>query len=130
MWGGGRLKGRSWLGRGDLWIAAAVLALALILLAVQHLWPRGGAAVTVVTPTEQRVLPLSEDATLTFEGRGGLTVTVEVAGGAVRFAAADCPDHLCVQSGWLSRSGACAACVPAGVTLTVGGEAEVDAVAQ
>ena len=49
--------------------------------------------------------------------------------GAVRFSHSDCPDQLCVHSGALKTEGAAAACVPAGVTLRVIGEGEVDAVA-
>lgn len=114
--------------RGDWWIigAAAVLVLAL------WLWPRSAesaATVTVTTPTEEFTLPLSRDTRLTLTGRGDIQVTVEIAGGAVRFSQSGCPDRLCVDSGWLSSPGTGAACVPAGILLRLNAEGEVDAVA-
>lgn len=114
--------------RGDWWIigAAAVLTLAL------WLWPRpaeNAATVTVITPTEELTLPLSRDTRLTLTGRGNISVTVEIAGGAVRFLESGCPDRLCVGSGWLSSPGTGAACVPAGILLRLEAAGEVDAVA-
>ena len=114
--------------RGDWWIigAAALLTLAL------WLWPRSpgsAATVTVTTPTEELVLPLAEDARLTLTGRGDISVTVEIAGGRVRFLESGCTDRLCVDSGWLSAPGTGAACVPAGILLRLNDAGEVDAVA-
>lgn len=39
--------------------------------------------------------------------------------GKIRFAAADCPDKICVQTGWISHSGEIAACVPGHLILKV-----------
>lgn len=116
--------------RGDLLIVLAVLAVALVIWGIFHFTSSAGGVATVVTPTETRVLSLHEDGVYAFDGQNGMTVTVQVKDGAVRFAEANCPDRLCVKSGWLSQSGACAACVPAGITLRVEGESEVDAVAR
>ncbi len=54
-------------------------------------------------------------------------VVLEVEGARVRFAASGCPDQVCVRTGWLSRPGQSAACVPARVLVTLDGQAnEVD----
>ena len=37
--------------------------------------------------------------------------------GRIRFADADCPDRVCVKTGWLSRSSQVAACVPGHVLI-------------
>lgn len=42
--------------------------------------------------------------------------------GRIRFAEADCPDQICVRTGWISRSGDMAACVPGQLVLRVEGE--------
>jgi hypothetical protein len=41
--------------------------------------------------------------------------------GKVRFAESDCPDRVCVNTGFISLSGQIAACVPAGVLVRVTG---------
>ncbi len=116
--------------KGDLGILAAVLLAAVGMWGAFFLFADRGGQAVLTTPTETVVLPLSEDAVRTVVGRNGLTVTVEVANGAVRFSHSDCPDKLCVHSGALKQSGAAAACVPAGVTLRViANNGEVDAVA-
>lgn len=39
--------------------------------------------------------------------------------GRVRFAEADCPDQICVHTGWLSLNGELAACVPGHLVLRI-----------
>jgi len=41
--------------------------------------------------------------------------------GRIKFAAADCPDQVCVLSGWVGRQGSIAACVPGGLILKATG---------
>lgn len=50
-----------------------------------------------------------------------LHYTVEYAKGNIRISQADCPDQVCVQTGWVSRQGQLAACVPGHVILKVQG---------
>ncbi|MBE6757625.1 MAG: hypothetical protein E7552_03630 [Ruminococcaceae bacterium] len=106
------MKVGDWVVLAATWLAALGLGLAFLL------GGKGGMAV-VTTPTETVTLPLSHDTVRTFTGRDGMAVTITVADGAVRFASSECPDRVCVHSGALSRRGACAACVPAGITVTV-----------
>ena len=120
----------AWLRRGDLWCAAAVLVTAALFLAFRAFFQPSGATAELTTPDGIRTLSLDKDTTLTVTGDGGIRVTVEVTDGAVRFQDSECPDRVCVNSGWLKRAGDTAACVPAGVVLRVTGtQTEVDAVA-
>ncbi len=41
--------------------------------------------------------------------------------GKIRFAEADCPDKVCVRSGWVYRPGQVAACVPGHLILKITG---------
>lgn len=118
--------------RGDFILAGAVALAALLLLAVLRLGTPPGETAVVTTPGGTVTLPLSADAERTFTGKGDIPVTVEVQGGRVRVAHSGCPDQVCVHSGWLSRSGQSAACVPAGIVVQISGEAGggIDAVAQ
>ena len=126
-------ESETWLRRGDLWIAAAVLSAALLFLLLRAAFTPPGQAAELTTPDGVQTLSLSEDTVLTLTGRGGLRVTVEVSGGAVRFSESGCPDQVCVRSGWLKKAGDTAACVPAGILLRVTGDgdggAEVDVIA-
>lgn len=62
--------------------------------------------------------------------RGWNTVAVEP--GRIRIVAADCPDEVCVETGWIDGPGRPIACAPHGLTITVecegGASDDVDAV--
>ena len=49
----------------------------------------------------------------------GFHYKIEYANGQVRIKTADCPDQVCVQTGWVSRLGQVAACVPGHLILSV-----------
>ena len=105
--------------RADFLLAGMVLAVALLLLAGGRLFARPGAAAVVTTPDGETVLSLDQPAVVSFTGKNGMVLTVEVADGRVRVRESGCPDQICVHSGWLSASGQSAACVPAGIAVRV-----------
>lgn len=47
----------------------------------------------------------------------GYHYRIEWKDGKIRFAEADCPDQVCVRSGWLGKRGKLAACLPGGLVL-------------
>ena len=55
---------------------------------------------------------------------GNYVVHLQVKDGTIAFQDSQCPDHVCEQFGWLSKEGAWAACVPAGVYVVVETTAE------
>ena len=63
-------------------------------------------------------IPLDEDYDYLYDV-GDYIVHLQVKDGAVAFLDSQCPDHVCEQFGWLSEQDAWAACVPAGVYVTV-----------
>jgi hypothetical protein len=114
---------------GDVVVmAAAALGVGM---AWGALWSGGGPAehAEVSAPgAPPRVLPLARDAVVEVEGRIGTSV-IEVRDQRVRFTDSPCVGRHCVHSGWLSRSGQAAACLPNGVVVEVGGgRREYDAV--
>ncbi len=127
--GGSRLR-PVWLRRGDMAAACAVLVTAL--LAALFLWfGRAPAArVSVQYPDgHTAVYALDEPRTVEIAGSNGIGLIVEIGNGRARVAQSDCPDQVCVHSGWLSRNGQTAACVPAGVCVQIlGGDTTVDGV--
>ncbi len=49
--------------------------------------------------------------------------------GRIRFLESDCPNQICVKTGWLSKPGDRAICMPSKVVITiVGGDKQVDSV--
>ena len=116
--------------RGDFILAVAVALAALVLLLVLRLGAPAGQTAVLTTP--DGTVSLASDTERTFTGSGDIRVTVEVRDGQVRVAQSGCPDQVCVHSGWLSRSGQSAACVPAGIAVQVTGETDdgIDAVAR
>lgn len=110
--------------RADRIVIAVVAALALAswpaaLLANGALSPLR--TVTITGPAGVSRLPLDRDAHVEVRGLTG-TVTVRVAHGTVAVAESSCPDRSCVRQGAVS-SGAIV-CVPNGVTVRVGGDAD------
>lgn len=49
--------------------------------------------------------------------------------GRIRFEEADCPDRVCVHTGWLTRPGQIAVCLPNGIIVKIEGEdGEIDTI--
>lgn len=82
--------------------------------------------VTVNAPDGSHTHPLDRNQELTVAGPLGNS-RLEIRDGAVRFVASPCRHQICVRSGWHSRSGAVAACVPNRISLVLrGGQSEYD----
>ena len=55
-----------------------------------------------------------------FEIQGNVgKVVVIVENGRARFSEAECPDRTCVKTGWISRTGQAAACIPNGILIRI-----------
>ena len=116
--------------RTDTVIVAVVLTAALLLFAFTRLWTSGGTHVVVEAPGQDpRRCSLHTPTRFTVTGYQNITLTVEIRDEQVRVQSSTCPDHVCVHTGWLSRGGQAAVCVPAGISLrVVGGNDAVDGV--
>lgn len=106
----------------DLLPAAGAVVLALCLTFGRTWWTSAGGqathAVVTVAGSTWRTVDLSQDASYPLQASGGHMV-VEVAGGAVRVRASDCPDQVCVLTGWISTPGDMVVCVPYRVVIQV-----------
>ncbi len=120
----------AWLRRGDVVVIGVVLAAALLSGIVIWFNRAPAARVSVQYPDGSSALfSITENQSITITGNEDITLIVEIADGRVRVKHSDCPDQVCVHSGWLSQSGQAAACVPAGVCVqVVGGGSQVDGV--
>ena len=51
---------------------------------------------------------------------------IEVQNGKIRFKQAQCPDQVCVNTGWIQRPGEIAVCLPSGMIIKIEGTAQSD----
>lgn len=120
-----------WLRRGDVAVIGVVLVTALFFGFTIWFNPAPATRVSVQYPDGSSALfSIRENCRIEIIGHEDIDLVVEIADGRVRIAHSDCPDQVCVHSGWLSHDGQAAACVPAGVCVQViGGDSTVDGVA-
>lgn len=125
------MKERKWISKTD----GIVLGVLVLFAAGFLLWravaaqPGMNAVVTVDGETVLQIdLQSAEDAQ-SYTLQNGVQLVAE--NHTVRFAASDCPDRICVETGALQKVGESAACVPNRTVVTVvGGEPrDVDVIA-
>ena len=81
-----------------------------------------GSVVTIdVDGTTRFRLGLAEDRMVRFRGAFG-TMTVQIRSGKVAVTESDCPNRICVRTGWRYRSGEMIVCVPNNVVVRIAGE--------
>ncbi len=114
----------AWLRKGDFVIAGAIALAALALLILPNLsaHPATSALLkedgVVIREWTSTMLTAGGQETLT---AAGYSYTIAWENGRIRFLTANCPDQVCVQTGWISRDGAIAACVPGHLILKASG---------
>lgn len=124
------LKARKLWRMADLALIVVVLAAAVATAGI-FWFPAGGDAVAVIAVGGEEVtrvrlsgvtagydLPLHTDP----------QVILRVEPGRVRFQKAECPDQICVNTGWLTSPGQTAVCLPARASVRIEGAGGVDAV--
>ena len=117
-------------GRRFFLIAAGILLAAAVFWGWRYLRPMGAWAQITYDGQPVRIVSLNQDGEFALEQDP--TVRFQVRGGAISFVDATCPDKICQRTGFLSRVGETAACLPRKTVVTViaapKGE-ELDAVA-
>jgi hypothetical protein len=99
-------------------VVLAVAALPFLYIAYWGETTRGD-AVRIYAPGQRpSVVSLDRDRELTVTGPLGPSV-LQIKDGKVRFVSSPCRNKLCVHSGWLSRGGEFAACLPNHISIVV-----------
>lgn len=110
---------------GDLLVVLAVVVLAVALLSASALTRTAASGAVLlrdgVTLRTFTLAELGRTATYDFESEG-YHYTFATGNGAIRFLSADCPDKVCVQTGWVSHPPQVAACVPGHLLIRVLGD--------
>lgn len=119
------------LRKGDLILILIVVAAAIGGFAYFQMGGRTSGELTAVIKKDNKVIEQINLTQLSQQKR------VEIAGdyhnfvlaehGRIRFADADCPDRLCVDTGWLTKKGQTAVCLPNKTIIVIEGASdEVD----
>ncbi len=103
-----------------LLVAALLVLSASSFVAVPRVRPVGQTVVVRAGREEVYRGPLSQNRHLAVRGPGGLTV-VEIRDGAAWVSTSECPLHICVRMGRISRAGEVAVCVPNRVVVQIEG---------
>lgn len=118
--------GNSFFRAKDIIVIGALLILALILyIGIKYTSREGSAAEILLNNSVIKTLDLSEDTVYSPEAFPH--VVFEVKEGAVRFRKSDCPDKICVNTGFISKEGQTAVCLPNRLVLRITGN-DVDTV--
>jgi hypothetical protein len=114
---------------GDILIIVCTLILAGILLL---LWPSGDGDLIAVVSQNGRVLHrialsgIQEPIEIEVDGAYHNHIIAE--NGRIRFDDSNCPDKICVHTGWLDRAGQSAACLPNKTLIVIEGSGNLDAI--
>ncbi len=107
------------LKRGDIILGVSIIAAALVLMLISahpgRTSAEGGILVAVIkegdTVTHTVELDNVESQIKIIVG-GKFNEVILVEKGRIRFESADCPDKVCVNTGWLEKPGDMAVCIP------------------
>jgi len=80
----------------------------------------GTNVVIEVNGSKYQELPLNVDKTVTIHNGKHINV-VEIKDGKVRMKESDCPDQICVNTGWIEKEGQQIVCLPNRVVVRVTG---------
>ena len=108
----------------DFILIGVIIAVALVLLLCVNLTQKEGACVVVrIDGNEIGTYPLF--ASGMYSLNGGTNILV-IENGCAYLKEADCPDHLCVKQGKISKTGQVITCLPNKLTVTVYGAEKLD----
>lgn len=107
--------------------AVVVVALAVVVFQMIFLKKEGTYALVQVRQEQRYRLDLQKETELVVEDETGFN-KIKVKDGAVAVTEADCPDKVCVRTGYISKTGEVIACLPHELTVTISGaDAKEDA---
>ena len=101
----------------EIILAAVIILTALLLWGIFRLTGRSGGDLLRITVDNEQYgeYPLNQDQTIRIND----TNVCEIRNGTVRMTAADCPDHLCMESAPIDSGGGTIICLPNRVFLEV-----------
>lgn len=119
--------------KADVILIALLLVFCVVIFGAIQIFVKKDGAVAVVKVDGNIVekLDLKRENITEVSGYDGGVNKIEVKDGKVRMMSADCPDELCVKTGWISKTGETIVCLPHRVVVEITGEGGgVDSVVQ
>ncbi len=101
-----------------------VLASAVMLIGISLFSKKGATVVVSVDGKELTSFPLSEDTVYNISGYHGGENLLEIKDGKAHLTDASCPDKLCVNMGYISKTGQSIICLPNKVVIEIKGNTE------
>ena len=102
-------------------IILLVLASAVMLIGISLFSKKGAKVVVSVDGKELASFPLSEDTVYNISGYHGGENILEIKDGKAHLTNASCPDKLCVNMGYISKTGQSIICLPNKVVIEIKG---------
>ena len=115
---------------GDFYIAGIVVILTIFSIIVFAAGDYDGAK-AVVSLNGKIIYEIDLDKNLhrtEYRSGSGFNDIIVTQDGRIRFERSDCPDQVCVRTGWISRPGQVSVCLPAGIIIRIVGEEKNDGV--
>lgn len=116
---------------GDKILIVGMVLITILVLVWNHLGAAEDERLVAVITQDGEIIRqvdlsgLNDPETIYLNERFNQVILVEK--GRIRFGESDCPDKICVKTGWLTRKGDKAVCVPARTVITIeGDDARVD----
>lgn len=119
------MKKRRFVSMPDFVIVLIIALIAAALYFAFNMGVGGTSAEILADNKAVKRLDLSQDGEYTLEGYEGVVFTVK--DGAAAFTVSDCPDKICVRTGFIKNKGQSAVCLPNKLTLRITGRDEIDA---
>ncbi len=119
--------------KADIVLIVLLLVLCVVIFGVIQIFVKkdGDIAVVKVDGRIVRELNLKTDNVVEVGGYQGGINRIETKDGKVRMTTADCPDELCVKTGWINKTGETIVCLPHRVVVEIQGKSEgVDSIVQ
>lgn len=115
--------------RADLVLIIIITALALFLMLVLQHGTKGERAVVLIDGKETESFDLAQDGTFTINTENGGKNVLVISNGTCYMKESNCPDHICVKEGVISRKGQSIICLPHHlvIQITGGRDNEIDA---
>lgn len=121
---------RKLLGKNDLVLAAVLINIALIFWLFLFFINSEKEVVAIIEHNgvcieKIELLKINDEITFEIEGSGLINVKIKAQQGKIRFESSDCADLVCVRTGWLSKKGQMAVCLPAKICIYIKGTGKI-----
>lgn len=113
------MNNRKFFSKNDLIIIIAILILSILLFVLFTLTTAGQSEYVQIIYDGNVIDTLPLDSDTEYSPDTNNNIIIEIKDGKVRFKSSDCPDKVCVNTGWLSSPGQTAVCLPNKISIVI-----------